>query len=118
MVLGSLPLRREVRDLEANFPDQFNLFILAMSRMQRKSKDDPQSYFQITGESIRISPTLGRVLTRMKGIHGMPYKVWNNAKGISDFQFGGYCTHSSILFVPWHRPFLALFEVTCPVGPT
>lgn len=41
----------------------------------------------------------------------MPYKVWNNAKGISDFQFGGYCTHSSILFTTWHRPYLALFEV-------
>ena len=23
---------------------------------------------------------------------------------------GGYCTHSSVLFAPWHRPYLALFE--------
>lgn len=47
----------------------------------------------------------------------MPYKVWNNAKGIPDFQFGGYCTHSSILFVTWHRPYLALFEVRAPPFP-
>lgn len=25
--------------------------------------------------------------------------------------FGGFCTHSSILFLTWHRPYLALFEV-------
>ena len=44
----------------------------------------------------------------------MPYKVWNNAQGIQNFQFGGYCTHSSILFITWHRPYLALFEVRRP----
>ncbi|SPN96684.1 related to Tyrosinase [Cephalotrichum gorgonifer] len=89
---GSLPLRREIRDLEANFPDQFNLYILGLRALQARSKDDPTSYYQIAG------------------IHGMPYKVWNNANGIQDFQFGGYCTHSSILFITWHRPYLALFE--------
>lgn len=47
----------------------------------------------------------------------MPYKVWSNAKGIPDFQFGGYCTHSSILFVTWHRPYVALFEVRPPSLP-
>lgn len=25
--------------------------------------------------------------------------------------FGGFCTHSSILFLTWHRPYLAIFEV-------
>lgn len=31
----------------------------------------------------------------------------------------GYCTHSSILFPTWHRPYLALFEVSplVPVSP-
>lgn len=24
---------------------------------------------------------------------------------------GGFCTHSSILFLTWHRPYLAVFEV-------
>jgi tyrosinase len=49
--LGALPLRREIRDLEANFPDQFNLFVLAMRQLQKKSKDDPLSYYQIAGET-------------------------------------------------------------------
>ncbi|KEZ46437.1 Tyrosinase [Scedosporium apiospermum] len=91
-VVGSLPLRREIRDLEANFPEQFSLFILAFKALQAKDKTDPTSYYQIAG------------------IHGMPYKVWNNARGLSNFDFGGYCTHSSILFLTWHRPYLALFE--------
>lgn len=46
----------------------------------------------------------------------MPYKIWNNAKGLSSFQFGGYCTHSSILFLTWHRPYLALLEVNLLVS--
>jgi hypothetical protein len=25
-------------------------------------------------------------------------------------QSGGFCTHGSVLFPPWHRPFLALYE--------
>jgi len=46
----------------------------------------------------------------------MPFKAWNNVQSSSGWtassgQFGGYCTHSSVLFVPWHRPYLALFEV-------
>uniref|UniRef100_L2GER5 tyrosinase n=1 Tax=Colletotrichum fructicola (strain Nara gc5) TaxID=1213859 RepID=L2GER5_COLFN len=27
-----------------------------------------------------------------------------------DNDFGGFCTHSSILFLTWHRPYLAIFE--------
>lgn len=28
--------------------------------------------------------------------------------------FYGFCTHSSIIFLTWHRPYLALFEVSKP----
>lgn len=42
----------------------------------------------------------------------MPYKPWNNVQGVSNWSFGGYCTHSSVLFTTWHRPFLCLFEVS------
>ena len=47
------------------------------------------------------------------GIHGRPYRPWGGVAGDNDVQGGwqGYCTHTSILFGPWHRPFLALFEV-------
>ena len=43
------------------------------------------------------------------GIHGRPYRSWSGVKGV---QASGYCTHSSILFPTWHRPYLALFEVS------
>ncbi|CAI4216155.1 unnamed protein product [Parascedosporium putredinis] len=66
---GSVPLRREIRELQERFPEQFSIFILAMRALQAKDKNDPTS-----------------------------------------FQFGGYCTHSSILFLTWHRPYLALLE--------
>ena len=48
---GSVPLRREIRDLEANFPDQFNLFVLGMRALQARPKEDPTSYYQIAGMS-------------------------------------------------------------------
>ncbi|KAM7200214.1 tyrosinase [Naviculisporaceae sp. PSN 640] len=93
---GAVPLRREIRDLQSNFPDQFNLFILGLQHFQDMDQQDPQSYYQIAG------------------IHGMPYKAWNGVASTSDWVetegFGGYCTHSSILFAPWHRPYIALWE--------
>ncbi|KAH8880045.1 tyrosinase-domain-containing protein [Thozetella sp. PMI_491] len=94
---GSFPLRREIRDLQKNFPDQFNLYILGLRLLQGVSEDELTSYYQIAG------------------IHGMPFKPWDNVQGNTDWStdpqgFGGYCTHSSILFTTWHRPYLALFE--------
>jgi tyrosinase len=67
-----------------------------MDAFQKVNEKDMLSYYQIAG------------------IHGMPYKPWDGVQGIPDFPDGrgGYCTHSSILFAPWHRPFLALLEMT------
>ena len=48
------------------------------------------------------------LLTNKIGVHGRPYIPWDNVSGANN---EGYCTHSSILFPPWHRPYLALFEV-------
>lgn len=46
------------------------------------------------------------------GIHGRPYKKWNESGGDSKVgDFGGYCTHGSVLFPTWHRPYVALYEV-------
>src|ERR1700760_964394 len=90
------PVRREIRDLQANYPDQWNLFLLGMDALQKVDEKNPLSYYQIAG------------------IHGMPYKSWDNVNGISDFPDGrgGYCTHSSVLFAPWHRPYLTLLEMS------
>jgi tyrosinase len=48
----------------------------------------------------------------------MPYTTWPDESWNTDIKqvfkkddFGGFCTHSSILFLPWHRPYLALYEV-------
>lgn len=62
---------------------------------------DPLSYYQIAG------------------IHGLPYQTWPASdwnKDIKEPEGGdrerdrGFCTHTSILFLTWHRPYLALFE--------
>lgn len=94
---GSVPLRREVRELQQTFPDQFNLYILGLQNLQGLDESQLTSYYQISG------------------IHGMPFKPWDGVGSDSDWEessgFGGYCTHSSILFTTWHRPYIALYEV-------
>jgi tyrosinase len=86
----AVPLRLEIRELIAN-PDLLNVYLLALRRMQSLPKTDTLSWYQIAG------------------IHGRPYTAWDNVTGNGNS--AGYCTHSSILFLPWHRPYLALFEV-------
>ncbi|KAG7292775.1 hypothetical protein NEMBOFW57_002817 [Staphylotrichum longicolle] len=93
---GAVPLRRELRDLQRNFPDQYNLLILGLKNLEGQDASTSTSYYQIAG------------------IHGLPYKPWNGVGSTTNWQstsgFGGYCTHSSILFLTWHRPYLALYE--------
>ncbi|KAK3335847.1 tyrosinase precursor [Cercophora scortea] len=93
---GSVPLRRELRDLQKNYPDQFNLYILGLKNLESVDEAQLTSYYQIAG------------------IHGLPFKPWNGVGSNTDWQdtdgFGGYCTHSSILFTTWHRPYMALYE--------
>ena len=48
---------------------------------------------------------------QVAGIHGLPYTTWDSAEGIAGASTG-YCTHSSVLFPTWHRPYVALFEVS------
>ncbi|KAG0642710.1 hypothetical protein HOY80DRAFT_881126 [Tuber brumale] len=88
--LPVVPLRQEIRTLQLNNPDMFNLYILGLQYMQSRPKTDKLSWFQVAG------------------IHGRPYTAWDNVLGIGNE--AGYCTHSSILFPTWHRPYLALYE--------
>ena len=46
------------------------------------------------------------------GIHGLPYVPWDNVQAAAGQSRNGYCTHSSTLFLTWHRAYLALFEVS------
>jgi hypothetical protein len=56
----------------------------------------------------------GDSLTDRIGIHGQPLVPWDE-QSVSKTPgiLNGYCTHNSILFPTWHRPYLLLFEV-CP----
>ncbi|PQE33295.1 tyrosinase precursor protein [Rutstroemia sp. NJR-2017a WRK4] len=89
---GSVPLRLEIRDLQRNHPDQWTLYILGIQAFQQLDEKTDLSYYGIAG------------------IHGRPYRPWGGVKGDNPGGWQGYCTHSSILFAPWHRPYLALFE--------
>jgi tyrosinase len=88
---GTLPVRLEFNDFIKN-ADLLNLYLLGLDRMQKVSQDDPLSYYQIAG------------------IHGLPYTEWDHVGDDNDQKSSGYCSHSSILFATWHRPYLALYE--------
>ncbi|KAF2877846.1 hypothetical protein BDV95DRAFT_479733 [Massariosphaeria phaeospora] len=82
--------RLEIRELEKN-ADQWNVYLLGMYRFQNMNQGNKLSYYQIAG------------------IHGRPYIPWDGVNAV-DGGGGGYCTHGSNIFLPWHRPYLALFE--------
>ena len=51
----------------------------------------------------------------ISGIHGRPYQTWPQGNDEIPERpgkggFRGFCTHTSILFLTWHRPYLSLFE--------
>lgn len=91
---GSVPYRLEIRQLQQN-ADQWNLYLLALDSLQTQpAQTEMLSHYQIAG------------------IHGRPYISWDGVQATAGDQNSGYCTHSSILFPTWHRPYLALYEVS------
>ena len=52
-----------------------------------------------------------RSFFQTSGIHGKPYKRWNDSGSTNVGVWQGYCTHSTVLFPTWHRPYVALYEV-------
>ncbi|PPJ60917.1 hypothetical protein CBER1_06201 [Cercospora berteroae] len=91
--------RKELRDLTK---EERYLFAEGLARFQQKDLEkehqSPDSYYEIAG------------------IHGLPYRRWPDEDWNKDMSADpvkgapGFCTHTSILFLTWHRPFLALFE--------
>ncbi|KAF3120916.1 hypothetical protein TWF569_002858 [Orbilia oligospora] len=81
--------RRNWNDFAAD-GDLLNLFLCGMEALQGMDQNSRESYFALAG------------------IHGAPYRQWNNAGG-GNAQTG-YCPHASILFPSWHRPYLATIE--------
>ncbi|KAK6337082.1 hypothetical protein TWF718_009868 [Orbilia javanica] len=89
---GQTAVRKEIRELIKN-PTEFSLFIMALYRLEKQPQSMETSYYGIAG------------------IHGAPFKSWGGV----EFQEGanpewGYCPHSDVLFLPWHRPYMALIE--------
>ncbi|KAF1959254.1 tyrosinase [Byssothecium circinans] len=85
-------IRREIRDLKDHHPETWSLFLLGFRAFQQMDQNDPLSYYQITG------------------IHGRPWRPWQNANGVDNPGGNSYCPHNNMMFVPWHRPYVALFE--------
>ncbi|QDS78173.1 hypothetical protein FKW77_005300 [Venturia effusa] len=88
----SIQPRLEMRELQQLQPDQWNVYILGLSRMQQVDQSDFLSYFQLAG------------------IHGVPSSDWDGVTGVPNPMSAGWCTHASNLFLSWHRPYLALYE--------
>jgi tyrosinase len=90
--MGQILPRLELRNLQANYPDQFNVYLLGLQRLQQVNQSDMLSHFKLAG------------------IHGVPVGPWNGVGGIAGSVNPGFCTHNSNIFLPWHRPYLALYE--------
>jgi len=48
---GSVPLRLEVRDLQKNFPDQWNLYLLGLQAFYKLDETSDLSFYGIAGQS-------------------------------------------------------------------
>ncbi|KAF1845111.1 tyrosinase [Cucurbitaria berberidis CBS 394.84] len=83
--------RQELRELEKD-TELWNIFLQAFSRFQAMDQSEKVSYYQVAS------------------IHGAPFKEWDGVTGQADQEMMGYCPHTSSMFGPWHRPYLALFE--------
>ncbi|KAI0248614.1 tyrosinase [Lactifluus subvellereus] len=91
---ANAPNRIEIYDF-VKIKNQFSLYIQALTEMFNESQTTSISHFGIGG------------------IHGLPFVQWEGAGGTHPIQgsgWGGYCTHGSVLFPTWHRPYVALYE--------
>ncbi|KAF7560560.1 hypothetical protein G7046_g3578 [Stylonectria norvegica] len=91
---GGAPLRKNINDLQAAGGPQWDLYLRSLARMYKLDPTDELSFFQIAG------------------IHGKPYVQWNSAgpRKVGNNDWNGYCPHGEDLFLPWHRPYVLLFE--------
>ncbi|KAK2603519.1 hypothetical protein QQS21_004288 [Conoideocrella luteorostrata] len=87
-----VPVRMNVNELYSKGGPQWDLYLRALKSLQDKDASDPLSYFQVAG------------------IHGLPWMEWNDGGKFAATGWQGYCPHGENLFLPWHRPFVLLFE--------
>ncbi|KAL9607640.1 MAG: hypothetical protein Q9167_007463 [Letrouitia subvulpina] len=95
-LLREVPLRMELDDWYQSpqllYINQRALFFPAFWRFSQANPKKKLSWFQIAG------------------IHGKPFVAWDEPPQKPATNDKGYCTHNSILFCTWHRPYLLLFE--------
>jgi tyrosinase len=96
-LLREVPLRMELDDFcnstDTIHKNQRALFFQALENFKGMDPTEKLSYFQIAG------------------IHGQPFVPWDEDGTKVANAKSGYCTHNSILFCTWHRPYMLLFEV-------
>ena len=63
-----------------------------MESIHDRSETDDESFFQIAG------------------IHGFPFTTWQYPDSAVVNPGAEYCTHGSVIFSTWHRPYLVLLE--------
>lgn len=116
-VQGQVPLRQEIDAWYSNPANvtQVNLFFLAIARFQALPVPDKLSFWQVAGMSFILQVLRTSALMTVEGIHGQPLVPWDEETE-SQSPGAGYCTHNSILFPLWHRPYILLFEVHCFVS--
>ncbi|KAH9080397.1 photo-regulated tyrosinase [Lactarius deliciosus] len=91
---AAAPNRLEINDF-VKTKEPFSLYIQALNVMFKTPQSNSTSHFSIGG------------------IHGLPFVQWEgsgSARPVQGSQWGGYCTHGSVLFPTWHRPYVALYE--------
>ncbi|KAK4190860.1 putative tyrosinase [Podospora australis] len=89
---GQPPPRLNINLLSTQAGPQWDLYILALSELQALNETDETSYFALAG------------------IHGFPHSAWNGVGHVDGAPVTGFCPHGELLFLTWHRPYVALFE--------
>jgi tyrosinase len=104
---GARPFRQNINTFQ-NAGPAWDLYILALETFTQMDPQDLTSYFQIAGDTLCSHLASSSMLIGVAGIHGFPNIPWDGVSGSQ--AAAGFCTHNSILFPTWHRPYLALFE--------
>ncbi|KAH7136840.1 tyrosinase [Dactylonectria estremocensis] len=88
----NVPYRKNINELYSSGGPQWDLYIRSLITLYKQNPKEQGSFFQVAG------------------IHGKPYVEFNNAGASTSNGWRGYCPHGENLFLPWHRPYLVLFE--------
>ena len=104
---GFRPMRIDINQFKLAGP-AWDLYIQALQQFLATNQSGQFSYYQIAGK-FSMSWSQSSLTIPLVGIHGYPNTAWDGVTGNGGGV--GFCTHGSILFPVWHRPYLALFEV-------